>query len=105
MPRIAISRAVVCWLGFGRPEALRNVVERIPKRCTWAVIIWAKRASEPPRYSPSAAAASLAERVISAITASSTVMLLPAPMPIFVGGRDAAYLEKVILVFLLIRPA
>ena len=89
-----MSRAVVTWSRSGRPEALRKVVRVIPSARAFMVIIWAKRSSEPPpRYSPSAAAASLADLVTRARIASSTVRVMPEVRPRRDGGMDAALPE------------
>ena len=61
-----MSRAVLrCWR-LGSPDALRKVVEDMPRRRASAVINSAKPDSVPPIASPNAAATSLAERVTSA---------------------------------------
>ncbi len=86
-----MSRAVVTWSGSGRPEALRKVVRVMPRARARSVIIWPNRASEPPaRYSPTTAAASLADFVTRARIACSTVRLDPGARPSFEGGRAAA---------------
>ena len=69
-----------------------------------AVIIWAKRCSEPPRNSPVAVDMSLADLVISAKIASSTRSDWPGLRPILVGGSAAALAEIGMRVSRLMRP-
>ena len=85
-----MSRAVVCCIESGRPDALRKVVSRIPSCRALAVIMAANRSSVPPRCSPMAVATSLADLVMSASAAASAGMDWPGRKPILVGGLDAA---------------
>ena len=61
-------------------------------RAFW-VIRRAKAASSPPSASASTTAASLAERVTSAIMASRTLTVPPGGMPILVGGALSALID------------
>ena len=85
-----MSRAVVCCSGSGRPDALWNVVRLMPNWRARAVIRSANRSSLPARFSAIAQAMSLAERVTSAMIASSTRIVEPARRPSLVGGIAAA---------------
>ena len=85
-----MSRAVVIISGSGRPEALRKVVRVIPSERARCVIARAKLSSSPARASATAAAMSLAERVMSERMALSVERLPPAGMPSLEGGREAA---------------
>ena len=101
-----MSRAVVTWSRSGRPEALRKVVRVMPSARAFRVIIWAKRSSlPPPRCSPSAAAASLADLVTRARIASSTVSVMPAARPSREGGMEAASAETRIGLERAMRPS
>ena len=60
--------------------------------------------SEPPRYSPTATATSLADLTTIARIAESTSMLSPRLKRILVGGCRAALSETGICVALVTRP-
>ena len=81
-----MSRAVVTWPGFGRPDALRKVVFVMPMLRAVRVMRWAKALSVPPRFSAIAVATSLADLTTMARIAVSTVMLSPALTPSFEGA-------------------
>ena len=98
MARIERSRAVVPLVLV---RQARGVAERGPRHAearAWVVISSAKRASLPPRFSPMVEAMSLAERVTSAMIASSTRIVEPALRPSLVGGMAAARAETLSLV-------
>src|SRR5262245_221698 len=83
---VAMSRAVVIWSSLGRPEALRKVVPFMPMLRAVAVITRAKFSSVPERFSAMVTAASLADWVTSAFTASLVLIVAPALRPNLVGA-------------------
>lgn len=85
-----MSRAVVICSSFGRPEALRKSVLRMPIRRAVSVISLAKFSSVPAKFSAMVTAASLADCVTSALTASLTLMVAPGLRPSLVGAWLAA---------------
>ena len=85
-----MSRAVVTWPEFGRPEAFRKVERDMPMLRAVLVMRWAKAFSEPPRFSATAAATSLADLTTRARIAVSTVMLWPAFTPSLEGAMPVA---------------
>ena len=103
-PRIVRSRAVVTCSGFGRPDALRKTVFLMPSACALRVIRRAKVTSSPAMASATAAAMSLADFVMRAPMAFSTVIVDPGRSPTFVGGMEAACAEIGIGVSIRKRP-
>ena len=85
-----MSRAVVTCSSLGRPEALRNSVDIMPSSCAFLVITLAKFCSVPARFSAMVTAASLAERVTRALTASAARMVAPGFRLSLVGAWLAA---------------
>ena len=73
-----MSRAVVIWALSGRPWAFLNVVLFIPSFRAYEVISFANSFSVPDIFSATTVATSFADLTINAITASSTLMLVPA---------------------------
>ena len=88
-----MSRAVVTCPGSGRPEALRKVVRDMPSERAVLVIRWAKAVSLPAIFSPMATATSFAESVITALIASSILIVWAGLRPSLVGGRPEALRE------------
>ena len=76
-----MSRAVLYWRRLGSPVALRNAVFFMPIRRAVRVISLAKFASVPPTASASTVAASFADFVTIARTASSTEIERPGFSP------------------------
>src|SRR5262245_1956068 len=83
---VAMSRAVVIWSSLGRPEALRKVVAFMPMLRAVSVITLAKFSSVPARFSAMVTAASLADCVMSAFTASLVLIVAPGLSPSWVGA-------------------
>ncbi len=63
----------------------------MPSAWAFAVIISAKRSSEPAMFSPMAQATSFADLVTIALIASSTEMVWPGRRPSFDGAWAAAW--------------
>ena len=93
-----MSRAVVTWPESGRPDALRNVVPRMPSARAFCVMSSAKWASDPPTASARAIAMSFADLVINALIASMTAICSPGSRSSLVGCAEAASWLTLILV-------
>ena len=100
-----MSRAVVIWLGLGRPEALAKVVRLMPIERAVRVMRLAKADSLPPRFSATAAATSLADFTTRARMAVSTVKVLPGLTPSLEGDMEAARADMRMVELSLILPA
>ena len=85
-----MSWAVVVCSGSGSPVALRKLLPVMPRRFAVAVMRPAKLVSSPPTRSASTTAASLAERVMVARMAFSTLIFSPLERPSSEGGMAAA---------------
>src|SRR3990170_7255150 len=90
---VEMSRAVVTCAGLGRPDAFLNVDFDMPMARAVRVILAAKLASVPSRFSPMAVAISLADLVTRTLMASSTEMVAPGINPSFVGCMLAAHFD------------
>ncbi len=103
-PRMAMSRAVVFCDRLGRPEALRNVVARMPSWRALTVIAAANFPSLPLNPSAITTAASFADLMAMALIRSITRMVSPAFSPSLEGACLEACLETVKRVFRSILP-
>ena len=84
------SRAVVTCSSSGRPDAFLYTVRLMPSDRAFFVISSAKSSSSPAIASATTTDASLADRVMMPLIASSTTMVPPAFNPSLVGDCEAA---------------
>ena len=85
-----MSRAVLSWRRFGRPEALRKLVRFMPRVWAFLFICWANLRSVLPSASARTTATSLADLVTRARIACLTVIRWLRFSPSFEGGWRAA---------------
>ena len=98
-----MSRAVVTCCSAGSPLGLMKCVCSMPSRAAVWFICLTNDCSSPPSVSAIATAMSLAERMMSACSASHSGRSLPTPRPSRVGGCLWALGEMKILVSLVTR--
>ena len=95
---MARSKAVERWPGASRPFGLRQEEPRSPSRADSASMARAKRATDPPAASASITPTSLADTIIRALRACSTVSFWPRFMARRRAGWAAAVLEATVTV-------
>ncbi len=98
LARMARSKAVERWPGASRPFGLRQEEARRPSRADSASMARAKRATDPPAASASITATSLADTIIRALRACSTVSFWPRLTARRRAGWAAAALEATVTV-------